>query len=215
MTKKIFWHDPYLTELDTVITSVSGEKITLQETIFFAFSGGQESDTGSIGGYEVLAARKEGKEIYYQLATDHQLKVGDKVSVKIDWQRRYKLMRMHFAAEIVLELVYKRFPNITKVGAHIAPDKGRIDFEMEESIAPLLVSLQQEAQVIINGDQAIICAFSDEENKRRYWKIDNFSQVPCGGTHVKRTGEIGQIKLTRVNPGKGKERIEIRLEVKN
>jgi hypothetical protein len=52
-------------------------------------------------------------------------------------------------------------------------------------------------------------AFSDEANERRYWKIKEFSQVPCGGTHIKRTSEMGVIRLKRVNPGKGKERIEI------
>ena len=55
----------------------------------------------------------------------------------------------------------------------------------------------------------ILSAFSDELTERRYWKISAFSQVPCGGTHIKRTGEIGQIHLKRRNRGKGVERIEI------
>ena len=64
MTQKLFWQDPYLTCLDTHITRVDGNDVTVAETIFYAFSGGQESDHGTIGGHEVLRARKEGKEIF-------------------------------------------------------------------------------------------------------------------------------------------------------
>jgi alanyl-tRNA synthetase len=209
VTQKIFWQDPYLTELDTIVQTIHGNKITVAETIFYAFSGGQESDYGTIGGYKVLEAKKDDKEIFYTLEDNHNLKIGDPVKMTIDWDRRYRLMRLHFAAEIVLELVCRRFPDIIKVGAHIAQDKARIDFEWNQSISPFIVSLQEEAQKIIDSNQEIISAFSDENNERRYWKINEFSEVPCGGTHIKKTGEIGTIRLKRTNPGKGKERIEI------
>ena len=209
MTIKIFWQDPYLTQLETHVTTVKGSQITVDETIFYAFSGGQESDHGTIGGHQVLGARKEGQELFYTLGANHHLQVGDMVTVSIDWERRYKLMRLHFAAEIVLELVCKQFPDVQKVGAHIAQDKARIDFEWSQNISPFIPSIQKAAQQIIDGDQEIISAFSDEVKERRYWKINEFSQVSCGGTHLKRTGEVGKIRLKRVNPGKGKERIEI------
>lgn len=67
MAKKIFWQNPYLTELQTTVQTVNGNQITVKETIFYAFSGGQESDYGTIGGRKVLEARKDGKEIYYTL----------------------------------------------------------------------------------------------------------------------------------------------------
>lgn len=209
MTTKIFWQDPYLTELDTFIKSVNGPKITVSETIFYAFSGGQESDTGTIGGYPVLKAEKHNKEIFYTLDEHHDLKIGDKVKMAIDWDRRYQLMRLHFAAEVVLELICQHFPDVIKVGAHIAQDKSRIDFQWNQNITPHISMLQQEAQHIIDSNQDIISAFSDEQNERRYWKINEFSQVPCGGTHIKKTGEMGIIRLKRTNPGKGRERIEI------
>ena len=212
MTKKIFWVDPYLTELETTIETVNENKITVRETIFYAFSGGQESDYGTINEHKVLDARKEGKEIIYTLNENHGLQVGDPVKIMIDWPRRYKLMRLHFAAEIVLELVCHRFIEIKKIGAHIAQEKARIDFEYEKTISSSLPLIQQEVQAIVDSDQKIISAFSDEATERRYWKINEFSQVPCGGTHIKRTSEIGAIRLKRVNPGKGKERIEIYVE---
>jgi len=209
MTIKVFWQDPYLSELNTTIKSVHGNRVTLAETIFYAFSGGQESDSGTIGDYPVLKAEKEDREIYYIISSDHTLKIGDVVKITIDWDRRYKLMRLHFAAEIVLELVYQKFPEIKKVGAHISQDKARIDFEWSENITSFIQSLAQETQNIIDSNQKIISAYSDESSEQRYWKINEFSEVDCGGTHVRNTGEIGAIKLKRTNPGKGKERIEI------
>ncbi len=197
------------TELETVVEMVSGNQITVAETIFYAFSGGQESDHGTIDGCKVLEARKDGKEIFYTLEETHCLKVGDTVKICIDWERRYKLMRLHFAAEVVLELVCQRFPNVVKVGAHIGQDKSRIDFEWDQNISAFIDSLQKDAQDIIDSNQEIFSAFSDEVNERRYWKINEFSQVPCGGTHIKKTGEMGIICLKRVNPGKRRERIEI------
>src|SRR5579863_3633541 len=145
MTKKIFWQDPYLTELKTFVASVNENTITLNETIFYAFSGGQESDQGTIGGYPVLGAKKEDKEIFYKIDSSHNLKVGNEVKIIIDWSRRYQLMRLHFAAEIILELVCRKFPDVVMVGAHIAQDKSRIDFSWNQNISEFIPFLQQEA----------------------------------------------------------------------
>jgi Ser-tRNA(Ala) deacylase AlaX len=209
VTKKIFWQDPYRTTLETRVIGVSGAEITVAETIFYALSGGQESDRGTIGGQPVLQARKDGREIVYTLAESHGLKPGDAVAMTIDWPRRYRLMRLHFAAEIVLELVYKKLGAVNKIGAHIAEDKARIDFEWGENISALFPALKAEAVAIVQANRGIVSAFSDEANERRYWEIPDFSRVPCGGTHLRRTGEIGAIELKRKNIGKGKERIEV------
>jgi Ser-tRNA(Ala) deacylase AlaX len=209
MTKKMFWEDPYLTQLETYITGVKGNDITVEQTIFFAFSGGQESDHGTIGSSCVLQARTEDREIVYTLEQGHGLKRGDPVSLQIDWGRRYQLMRLHFAAEIVLELTYRNLESIKKIGAHIAQDKARIDFEWGGNISSVLTVVQKEALSLTETNQEIISAFSNEETEERYWEILGFARVPCGGTHLKRTGEIGEIELKRKNPGKGKERIEI------
>jgi Ser-tRNA(Ala) deacylase AlaX len=208
---KLFWQDPYRTRLDTHIDRVSGNDVTLAETIFYAFSCGQESDAGAIGGRRVLSARKDGREIIYTLEDGHALQTGDAVAVEIDWARRYRLMRLHLAAEIILELATQNLPGIEKIGAHIAEDKARIDFAWAGNIAKLFPMMQEKAGALVAADHPIVSAFSDEANQRRYWEIEGFAQVPCGGTHLKRTGEIGPITLKRVNIGKGKERIEIRV----
>jgi Ser-tRNA(Ala) deacylase AlaX len=209
MTRKVFWEDPYSTQIETRVISVNDNDITVEETIFYALAGGQESDHGTIGNSRVLQARKEGKEIVYTLENGHGLKPGDRVRMTIDWERRYRLMRLHFAAEIVLELVYQHLRSIKKIGAHVAQDKARIDFEWSENISKMFPVIQEEARNIVEANQEIVSAFSDAGAEERYWEIGEFARVPCGGTHLRKTGEIGEIELKRKNPGKGKERIEI------
>ena len=209
MTEKLFWKDPYLTRLETAVASVNGNSITLRETIFYAFSGGQESDQGAIGGHRVLEARKSGLDIEYELPAGHGLCPGDRVLVEIDWARRYGLMRLHFAAELILELVYRELGKVEKIGAHIAPEKARIDFHWPDNIAALFPKLTAHAQAIIDQDRAIVSAYEDETRQLRYWEIPGFGRVPCGGTHLKRTCEVGYLTLKRRNIGRGKERIEV------
>lgn len=208
-TRKAFWDDPYATSHATRVSSVDGPDVELESTIVFAFSGGQESDRGTISGRPVLAARKDDLRIVYTLPADHGLQVGDVVDVTIDWTRRYRLMRHHFAAELALELLYREMPGVEKVGAHISEDKARIDFAWPVSIAPLLPAVAEHANHIVAMDLPIRTGFDDEPNERRYWEIEGFSRVPCGGTHVRSTGEIGTIRLKRNNIGKGKERVDI------
>ncbi len=211
MTRKVFWEDPYRTRLQTTIASVDGPRVELESTIFFAFSGGQESDRGTIGGLPVALAQKEGGRILYTLPPDHGLRAGQAVEVAIDWERRYRLMKLHFAAELVLELCSAALQGVEKVGAHIAQEKARIDFAWPESVAPHLPRLSDRANQLIASDLPILTGFDDPGRERRYWCIEGFSRVPCGGTHVRSTGEIGPIRLKRVNLGRGKERVEIHL----
>lgn len=166
---KIFWEDPYLTELDAKVTSVEDDYITVDRTIAFAFSGGQESDTGTIGGLKILNAEKRDKQIVYQLA-GHAMSVNDPARICIDWNRRYSLMRLHFAAEVVLELIYQKFNHPEKIGAHIAEDKARVDFHWQGNISQTFNLLQDEIQKLVSNDLPITSAFSDPENEVRYWE---------------------------------------------
>ncbi len=207
--EKIFWVDPYLTELTAKITSVDGEMITVDQTIAYAFSGGQESDGGTIDKYNIIKAEKRDKQIVYFIDDLHELKIDDQVLMRIDWTRRYKLMKLHFAAELVLELIQQNFNDPMKVGAHIAEDKARVDFVWQGNISQTFDLLNNKIKELVDLDLPIKSAFSDQEKEIRYWEIENFAKVPCGGTHLKKTGELGRVSLKRNNIGKGKERIEI------
>lgn len=208
--KKVFWENPYQCSLETKVADVAGNQVLFEETIAYSFSGGQESDKATANGLPILDSKMDGHRIYYALPDGHGLSKGDPVAMEIDWPRRYRLMRLHFAAELVLEIVTQKF-HLEKVGAHISESKARIDFIYGEYISSLFEEVLAQYNQIIDEDRVIQTGFSDEANQRRFWKIDGFAQVPCGGTHVKSTKEVGFVTLKRSRSGKGIERIEIRL----
>lgn len=208
--RKVFWENPYQHTLTTTITHIEDSIVLFADTIAYSFAGGQESDKARVNDIPILNSRIEGSLIYYTLPDDHGLKPGDTVTMIIDWSRRHRLMRLHFAAELVLEIVTQLY-HLEKVGAHIAETKSRIDFKSDTSIAAYLPEIVNRYNAIINQNLSIEKGYSDVENQRRFWKIEGFAQVPCGGTHVNTTGEVGLVTLKRDRPGKGIERIEIRL----
>ncbi|MEI8216022.1 MAG: alanyl-tRNA editing protein [Eubacteriales bacterium] len=210
--KKIFWEKPYLTETDAIITCVDNNVVTLDQTIIYAFSGGQQSDSGMIEGHQVIESKKDGKEIIYTIEQNHGLSVGQNVILSIDWPKRYKLMRLHFAAELILELVYQNYGHPEKIGANITEDKARVDFFWEGNISEIFPDLLRKIEKLISSNLEIHSCFEDADEETRYWVIDGFAKVPCGGTHLRSTGEIGGIYLKRNNVGYGKERIEIYLK---
>lgn len=208
--RKVFWDDPYQQTLTTKVVSIDNNQVLLEDTIAFSFSGGQESDKAAINGFTILDSRIEGHQIIYLLEEGHGLHPGEIVTMKIDWHRRYRLMRLHFAAELILELVVRQF-GLEKIGAHIAEAKARIDFIYDQNISIIFEEILIKYNEIIKQDKIIRTGFSDVENQKRFWEIEGFSKVPCGGTHVKSTGEVGFVTLKRKNIGALKERIEIML----
>lgn len=208
--KKVFWDNPYQHTLTTKVTSVDGNILTFEETIAYSFAGGQESDKAYINDITILDSTREGNVIFYTLPEGHGFSVGDVVTMTIDWPRRHRLMRLHFAAELILEIVTQKY-GLEKVGAHIAETKSRIDFKSDTNISSLFEDILTQYNDIIKKNLPIEKGYSDIENQRRVWKIDGFAQIPCGGTHVASTGEVGFVTLKRDRPGKSIERIEIRL----
>ena len=147
--RKVFWEDPYLTVLSTIVTRVDGNVITLRDTIAYAFSGGQQSDEGTINGFHILKAQKDGKEILYTIDALHHIKEDDTAVVKINWEKRYKIMKLHFAAEIILELVNQNVGNPQKTGANITSEKARIDFIWDNNISEMFPVLEAKAKELI------------------------------------------------------------------
>ncbi|MBL7525132.1 alanyl-tRNA editing protein [Legionella bononiensis] len=208
--EKTFWKDPYQNTLHTKVAAINSGELVLEKTIAFSFSGGQESDKAFINGIEIISSRIEGNLIYYKLPEGHGIQVHDEVIMTIDWPRRYRLMRLHFAAELILELV-TRTHHLEKSGAHISESKARIDFKSDTNISSIFDALLVEYNAIIKDDLPIYKGYSDEVNQRRFWRIEGFAEVPCGGTHVNSTAEVGLVHLKRSHPGKSLERIEIKL----
>jgi Ser-tRNA(Ala) deacylase AlaX len=208
MVKKIFNDDPYMTECEAIVESIMGPEVTLDQTCFFAFSGGQASDSGSINEIPVKEAIASGDNIVYVLESIPSFKEGDKVKVKIDENKRNKLMRLHSAAHII-HFIFAEETGIKKlIGSNIEENKARLDYESSEPISELLPAVEEKANEIFSQDIEIK-TFPDSENEnKRWWECQEW-KCPCGGTHVKSTKEVGKVQLKRKNIGSGKERIEI------
>lgn len=215
-TLKLFWQDPYSTECTAIVTEINGAKVKLNQTIFFAFSGGQESDEGTIGGIKVLEAIKQGDkenivDIEYVLEQEPPFKVGDTVKVKINGERRLKLMKLHSATHIIYYFFTVKVGKQKIIGSHIGAEKARIDFEYEKPIQEILPEIEKETNTFLAENHSIIRK-PDEKSPDLWWWTCGEWKMPCGGTHPRSTGEMGLITLKRKNIGKGKERIEIYLK---
>lgn len=212
---KLFWEDPYLKTALANVAKIEGNDIYLDRTIIYSFSGGQQSDCGSIGGIGISDSKiLDDKSIVYTLATVPTFSVGSEVELRIDWDKRYKIMRLHSATHIALAIFSDLVGKTPRCGANVSSEKGRIDFEYPEPITSIIPEIQSRMNQIINEDKEIITKADEysEDPESRLWLIsgkgENWS-MGCGGTHPKKTGEIGKIKTRRENIGHGKERLQI------
>jgi Ser-tRNA(Ala) deacylase AlaX len=216
MTQKIFWEDPYLVECTAKVTSVEGKKVKLDRTIFFAFCGGQESDSGIIDGMNVVAAVKQGDkeniiDIEYELEKEPSFAVGDEVTVAIDKEKRLNLMRLHSAAHLSYYFTIEKFGKMRILGSNIAPEKARVDYESEKNLGEGLEEVEEKLNKFLAEGHDIQRTPDEKLPDLKWWRCEEW-KMPCGGTHVKNTLEIGRVKLKRVTKGQNKERIEIFLE---
>jgi Ser-tRNA(Ala) deacylase AlaX len=209
-TRRLFWDDPYLQECEATVLSAKENELVLDQSIFYAFSGGQASDSGTINDIPVKEARKAGDDIVYFFDTPHGLKEGDKITVKIDLDTRLKLMKLHSASHLIYFIVQEQTGLKKIIGSNVTVDKGRLDYEYPEAISTILPDIEEKANELFNQDSEIIMYPDSEDPGKRWWECKGW-KVPCGGTHVKNTQEIGNVRLKRKNIGSGKERIEIYL----
>ena len=119
-------------------------------------------------------------------------------------------MRLHTAAHIVYELLPEKLKQTPLIGSNIHSDKARLDFDYEGSVNEFLPDLEKQSNEFIAEDYKVETKEDEETQGKRWWLCKEW-KMPCGGTHIKSTSEIGQIKLKRKNLGKNKERIEITL----
>ncbi len=208
MTKKLFYQDPYMTKCEAIVVNVIGLEVTLDQTCFFAFAGGQASDSGSINGIPVKEAITSSEDIVYVLGQVPSFKEGDKVIIKIDENKRRKLMRLHSAAHIVYFLFAEKTGIKKLIGSNIEENKARLDFQYPKPITDMLPEVEEKANQIFSQLVEIKTFPEGNDENRRFWECKEW-RCPCGGTHVKSTKEIGKVKLKRKNIGFGKERIEI------
>jgi len=219
MVEKLFYADPYMKEAEAKVVKIEGPSVWLDKTLFFAFSGGQESDNGKISGIPLKEVVKEGEEIKHVLEKEPDFKEGDAVKLELDWKKRYEIMKLHAAAHMVFGFLGPKMKVAKIIGSNVSSKKARIDFEYPESIKPLLKPAEEGVNSVILKGLAI-SIFEDPDVKgKRWWKFIfgehlndmEVMKMPCCGLHVRNSKEIGKVKLKRVGLGKGKERVEVTL----
>jgi len=211
MTEKLFYKESYQKEIISKIVKTNGNKVFLDKTIFYPQAGGEPSDTGFIENYRVKDTQKEGDEIVHILEVQPDLKVEQEVKCKIDWDRRYKLMRMHTTAHLLFNVCQMLLnPSIKGVGSNIDKDKSRIDLGYESMITPeIKQKLEDRCNELINKKLLVKCWWDEVKLDFRWTQIDDLPKLPCGGLHVKNLEEIGTLKIIRrESKGKGKQRLE-------
>ncbi|HTP01417.1 MAG TPA: alanyl-tRNA editing protein [Anaerolineales bacterium] len=215
MTILLYQTDSYLKEFDaTVVKCLTEDRaVVLDQTAFYPGGGGQPNDTGSLNGLAVLKARKAGDDVLHVIDTELPA-VGAQVHGVINWERRYQLMRTHTAMHILCGTVFRDYGALV-TGGDMEPLKGRMDFEFErlqkdlvaviESAVNQEVTNSRDVRVqILPRDEAFqipdlirtkINLLPEGIQQVRTVEIVGLDLQADGGTHVKNTSEVGQIRV--------------------
>ena len=231
MTEALFKHDAYLQECQAEIVVSSNEFVILDKTVFYPTGGGQPGDTGQIkwndNSVDVIDTRySKNGEIQHFLKNNNPLpSEGVTVKAEINWDRRYRHMRMHTALHLLGSIL-----KYGVTGGNIGAEKSRLDFDMSEPVDKDAVNAA--LQKLVKKNVSIKSTWiSDEEldakpdlvrtmsvkppkglGKVRLLEIEGIDIQPCGGTHVKSTGEIGCVQLGKVEKkGKHNRRVYVKL----
>lgn len=215
MTELLFWKDAYMKEFEGRVVSVNGREVVLDRSCFFPQGGGQVGDMGFLNEVKVVDTRKdESYNVIHFLEGEAPFKVDEIVKGRIDWERRYRIMRLHSAAHVVYYLMIETFGESCKLASSgiVNEKKDITDYLIDSFDRGKLVEVERRANEIIKRGGEIRTWSDEQKPNYRYWEIDGFPKMPCGGTHPKRLEEIGEIIVQRgKKPGAGKERIEILL----
>jgi Ser-tRNA(Ala) deacylase AlaX len=216
-TKRLYWEDPYKKEFEAKITALNGNEIILDQTCFYPRGGGQVSDTGSIDSVRVIdVVGDEDGRITHTLEKPLPNKVGDRVHGAIDWDKRYRTMKLHSASHLLYYVIQEVFGREVKPASSGLVDekKDRTDYLFDTSLDQVKLTEAEKRVNSIIGEGREVKIWNDpNQGGKRMWKLEPFPVMMCGGTHVRNTNEIGQVAVTRgKKPGHGKERIEISLK---
>jgi misacylated tRNA(Ala) deacylase len=235
-TEQTYLRDAYLRELPAEVTAVDadGRRVALDRTIFYATGGGQPHDTGTIAGLQVVDVRKEGDDIWHTLAPGGGPlpDVGHPVATAIDWERRHALMRTHTALHVLCGVIWNEW-GVPVTGGNMEPLAARMDFEFDPlpegfgpkvealvnaelaAARPIEVSFMPREEAVL--DEALIrtkvSLVPESVKELRIVDIVGLDKQADGGTHVRRTDEVGRITVLKTeSKGKGNKRIRLQVE---
>lgn len=231
-TRKAYYDDSYQKTLAATVTAVDGEWIEMDRTIFYPQGGGQPGDTGVVKADDGRSVRvtdtRHGDspgQIRHQLETaEHNLAVGDVVETELDWERRFRHMRMHTSMHLLGSLI-----PVPVTGGSVGADKSRLDFDLgdhqidKEDLTLRMNALIEEAHPVVFGTitetdlderPELVRTMSVQPPRGagdiRTVRIEGVDFQPCGGTHVNNTREIGAIRVSKIeNKGKRNRRVHL------
>ncbi len=236
MTELLYQTDSYLRECDTVVTghgeANSAPAVVLARTVLYPGGGGQPADTGILTWDNqqatVTRATKQGADIAYLL--DGPLPpIGTTVRMRVDWERRYRLMRTHTAMHCLCGVVFRDYGALV-TGGQMDLDRSRMDFELEDLSPERVAAIEEATNAAIRANLPIRVrilprdeAFAIPDLIRtkinllppgipevRTVEIVGLDLQADGGTHVAHTGEVGGIHIVGTrSKGKSNKRLEI------
>ncbi len=234
MTEPLFREDAYLRRCDAVVEAATESGIVLDRTVFYARAGGQVGDRGRLTAgdgapIEIVDTVREaatGRIVHVPAPGSPVLPVGARVAAEIDWPRRYRLMRMHSALHLLCRAV-----GAPVTGGQVDDGKGRLDFDageggiererIEERLAgwvaadhPISARWIHEAELDRRPELVRTMSVSPPrgQGRVRLVEIAGVDLQACGGTHVRRTGEIGALAVGKIeSKGKRNRRVALLL----
>ncbi|MCD6208280.1 MAG: alanyl-tRNA editing protein [Methanosarcinales archaeon] len=238
-TDALYLSDCYLKEFGAVVEGVIDDRfVILDRTAFYPNAGGQPNDLGVLirgdREYPVVYVRKVDDVIESEVEvlnpSDFGLTAGDPVTGRIDWDRRYYFMRSHTACHVLSAVIHKEVGALI-TGNQIGDAKTRVDFSLKDFNRSEIKSFEEKTNEIINQNipvdikilskaealeiPSIVKLRMDLPDMEEIRVIDivGFDLQACGGTHVRNTGEIGNIEVIKAeNKGRNNRRIYFRLD---
>jgi misacylated tRNA(Ala) deacylase len=236
VTEPLYQHDAYLASFDSVVVGQHPDGVVLDRSAFFPGGGGQPADTGTIehDGAELTVtgtARRDG-ELVLLIEGGQAPAVGSRVGGRIDWERRYSLMRTHTALHMLAGVIGRDHGALV-TGGNMEPLKARMDFELPGMSADFASAVETALRQEVGADLPVHVSFlsPDEFAARpelirtktnllpaglevvRVIDIEGLDRQADGGTHVARTSEVGEVHVVgHESKGKGNKRVRIALD---
>ncbi len=235
-TKLLYMDNSYLKEFDARVVSTRDEWVALDQTAFYPVGGGLPSDTGILrtpeGEWRVEEVRKDRETgLVYHRAPGHGLSKGDRVHGVIDWDRRYRVMRIHTGLHVLIA-VLNQMAGVLVTGNQIYPERARVDVNLEKPDRSLVEEAFRRANEILARNLEVRIYYLPREEAMKIPGIVKLaSRLPPqvetlriveilgvdvqadGGPHVARTGEVGRLVFTKLeNKGRNNRRIHFTVE---